>query len=179
MLMDYLKAMGLPRGLKVMEVGCGWGLAGIFCAQNLDAEVTSVDIDPEVFHYLQLHAELNQVKVTTMHKRFEELSSMEFEQIDLLIGTDICFWDELSGALLRMIDRALASGVRRIVLADPGRSSFEKLASSCKAAYVANVFTLSVRKPHDIIGRILTITNQEKLRDKDGRSGQRPDISTQ
>jgi predicted nicotinamide N-methyase len=164
--MDYLKTLGLSRGLKIMEVGCGWGLAGIFCARVLDAEVTCVDADPEVFHYLRLHAELNQVQVVTMHKRFEDLSSEEFKHIDLLIGGDICFWDELPGALQRMIDRALASGVQRIVLADPGRSSFDKLAAACEADYVARVFTLSVRRPHEITGRILVVTNPTVINDK-------------
>jgi len=53
LLMDYLKTLGLTAGLKVMDVGCGWGLAGIFCAHELKAKVTCVDSDPEVFEYLQ------------------------------------------------------------------------------------------------------------------------------
>ena len=43
--MDYLGCQGLPEGVKVLEVGCGWGLAGIFCAKHFRAVVTGVDAD--------------------------------------------------------------------------------------------------------------------------------------
>ena len=142
-----------------MDVGCGWGLAGIFCAHELKAKVTCVDSDPEVFEYLRLHAELNQVKVTTLTKPYERLTSRDMKRIDLLIGADICFWDEMPAGLLQMIDRALRCGVLRIIIADPGRSSFEDLAEFCRLNYGAKLFTHSVRKPHYIVGRILVISN--------------------
>ncbi|MFH1057883.1 MAG: methyltransferase domain-containing protein [Pseudomonadota bacterium] len=164
LLMDYLKTLGVPAGLRVMEVGCGWGLAGIFCARELGAEVTCVDYDEEVFHYLRLHAELNQVEVATLNKPFEELSTQDLEPVDLLIGADICFWDEMPANLLMLIERALACGVLRIIIADPGRSSFGDLAAICQADYGANLFTLSVRKPHIITGRLLVINNSPQAR---------------
>jgi len=159
LLMDYLKALGTPPGLQVMDVGCGWGLAGIFCAKNLRATVTCVDADPEVFPFLRLHAELNRVQIATMHKCFENLTSQDLEGIDLLIGADICFWDEMLEQVISMIDQALASRVRLILIADPGRSSFEKLADYCAATYGANTFNLAVRRPHPLSGRILRIAN--------------------
>ena len=160
LLMDYLKGLGTPPGLQVMDVGCGWGLAGIFCAKNLQATVTCVDDDPEVFPYLRLHAELNQVQVTTLQKRYENLTSQDLEGIDLLIGADICFWDEMPEQIIPMIDQALTSGVRLILIADPGRSSFEKLADHCAASYGATTFSLAVRRPHPLSGRILKIANR-------------------
>ena len=33
-IMDFLTSQGLPYGLNVLEAGCGWGPAGIFCAKN-------------------------------------------------------------------------------------------------------------------------------------------------
>ena len=48
LLMDYLGCQGLPEGVKVLEVGCGWGLAGIFCAKHFRAIVTGVDADASV-----------------------------------------------------------------------------------------------------------------------------------
>lgn len=161
LLLDYLKTLGVPAGLKIMDVGCGWGLAGIFCARELEAKVTCVDSDPEVFHFLRMHAELNQVQVTTLNRRFDDLATKELEDVDLLIGSDICFWDEMPAALLLMIKRALDCGVLRIIIADPGRDSFEELATRCQANYGASLFTLSTRKPYDIAGRMLVISNPQ------------------
>jgi len=154
----------VPAGLKIMEVGCGWGLAGIFCARELGAEVTCVDADAEVFHYLRLHAELNGVEVSTLTKRFEHLTTGDMENVDLVIGADICFWDEMPESLLSMIEKAMACGVLRVIIADPGRSSFAELASACQANYGVNLFTLSVRKPHIITGRILVVSNDQNPR---------------
>ena len=162
--MDYLKTLGMPPGLRVMDVGCGWGLAGIFCAKNLEANVTCVDADPEVFPFLHLHADLNQVKVSTLQKCYENLASHEFNGIDMLIGADICFWDEMPEQLISMIDRALAARVQLILIADPGRTSFERLAEHCKVNYGANAFNLVVRRPYPISGRILKISNHLKIR---------------
>ncbi len=160
LLMDYLRSLRTPPGLRVMDVGCGWGLAGIYCAKNLQATVTCVDADPEVFPYLRLHAELNQVQVATQCKRYENLTAQDLQGIDLLMGADICFWDEMPEQVLPMIDQALASGVRLILIADPGRSSFERLANDCAVNYGASTLNFSVRQPHDISGRILRITNR-------------------
>lgn len=160
LLMDYLRSMRTPHGLGVMDVGCGWGLAGIFCAKQLQAKVTCVDADQEVFPFLRLHAELNQVQVATMHKRYEDLTSQDLEGIDLLIGADICFWDEMPEQVIPMVDKALAARVRLILIADPGRSSFAKLADLCAARYGASTVKHAVRKPHPLGGHILRITNQ-------------------
>lgn len=165
LLMDYLKTLRLPPGLQVMEVGCGWGLAGIFCAKNLRATVTCVDDDPEVFPFLRLHAELNQVQIATLPKPYENLTSQDLAGIELVIGADICFWDEMLEQLITMIDQALASGVRLILIADPGRSSFAKLCELCEARYGASTVTLSVRKPLPFAGRILRIANQPGVAD--------------
>ena len=56
-----------------MEVGCGWGLLGIYCAKKYGARVTGVDIDSEVFPYLNLHAEINQVEISTLKKGYDGL----------------------------------------------------------------------------------------------------------
>ncbi|MBN2374214.1 class I SAM-dependent methyltransferase, partial [bacterium] len=66
LLMDFLNKRGIPRGSHVLDVGCGWGLGGIYCAKNYHAAVTGIDIDPEVFPYLRLHAQINNVKIHTM-----------------------------------------------------------------------------------------------------------------
>ena len=61
LIMDYLKKHPLKKNLKVLEIGCGWGLLGIYCARQFDAQVTGIDADENVLPYMQLHAEQNGV----------------------------------------------------------------------------------------------------------------------
>ena len=128
LLMDYFKQHGLRQGARVMEVGCGWGLAGIYCAKKHNAVVTGVDIDSEVFPYLRLHAEINKVKIATMKRAFGGLTGKHLKNFDVLIGADICFWDKLVCSLKRLINRALQTGPRMVLIADPGRPTFDELA---------------------------------------------------
>ncbi len=159
LLMDYLKTLSIRPGLNIMEVGCGWGLAGIFCAGILEAKVICVDSDSEVFPFLRAHAKLNQAQVSILHKRFEDLTSHDFANIELLIASDICFWDDMPVSIMAMIEFALACQVPRILIADPGRTPFQRLSYECVSRFDARVFNHSVRKPHLIGGRILKITN--------------------
>ena len=55
-IMDYLAAKPPAPKNRIMEVGSGWGLLSIFCAQNYDAKVKALDADKNVFPFLELHA---------------------------------------------------------------------------------------------------------------------------
>ena len=123
-LMDFLGRQKIPPGLRIMDVGCGWGLLGIYCAKKLGAEVTSVDSDPEVFPFLDLHAEINEVKITRMKRGLGGLTVEDLRGFDIVVGADICFWDDLAPVLKRLINWALKAGVRMVLIADPGRQPF-------------------------------------------------------
>ncbi len=127
LIMDYLEQQGLPKKAKVMEVGCGWGLAAIYCAREHGAEVTGVDADPKVFPYLHLHAEINEVSLTTRTALFQELKKKELADQDLVIGADICFWDEMIDPLYKLIRKAVKAGVGQVIVADPGRPPFDEV----------------------------------------------------
>ena len=126
-LMDFLLHHPPRRRARILEVGCGWGPAGVFCAKIFDARVTGLDIDPEVFPFLELMCELNEVSVKPFEGGFEDLSKKELAPYDTIIGSDICFWDKLVKQLGGMIERALDAGVKRVIIADPGRPTFTRL----------------------------------------------------
>lgn len=157
LLMDFLSHQWLHKGVRIMELGCGWGLAGIFCAKNHGAEVTGVDIDSEVFPYLQLHTKINHVEVTPLQLEFDELTGDHLNGIDVMIGADICFWDSLAHSLKRVIEHALKQGVRYVILADPGRSSFEKLGRHFVQKGKGELHDRCIQKPFPIQGQILSI----------------------
>ncbi len=157
LLMDYFHRLGLPKGSKVMEIGCGWGLAGIYCAKKHHAHVTGVDMDHEVFPFLRLHAQINGVEIRTLGKRFGGLTEKHLQDIDVLIGADICFWDENIHPLKRLILRARRAGVHLVLIADPIRSPFEKLGAYFVEHCGGQMLDWTSEHPRCIRGKILKI----------------------
>jgi len=157
LLMDFLKGQGMRRGIRIMEVGSGWGLAGIYCAKTYEASVTCVDIDSEVFPYLQFHARMNSVKVTTMTKGFDDVTDRELQDFDVLIGSDICFWNTMVHSLKGLILRALRADVRLVLIADPGRIPFEQLGEHVVKNLNGKIIRWAVRQPYPIEGEILKV----------------------
>jgi predicted nicotinamide N-methyase len=156
-IMDYLSQQGLPHGARVMDVGCGWGLAGIFCAHHFAARVTSVDADPEVFPYLELHAEINNVQVTPMRRKFGGLRRQELTDQDVILGADICFWDEMTLPLFQLIKRALAAGAQQIIMADPGRPPFSRLGDLCVAELGGEMKVWKAEEPVRVSASLLIV----------------------
>jgi len=131
LMMRHLARNPLEEGARVLEIGCGWGLLGIYCAKEFNARVTGSDADSNVFPYLDLHAEINGVKVRTLRKRFEQFTVKELTNYDVILGADICFWDQLTPVLYNFIKRSLRAGVQQIMIGDPSRSPFNELADRC------------------------------------------------
>ncbi len=159
LLMDYFKRKGLREGSRVMELGCGWGLAGIYCAKRHGALVTGVDVDSDVFPFLRLHAKINQVDITFEKRSFKALRGRDLCNMDVLIGADICFWDDMADTLRRLILRALHSGVRLVLISDPVRSPFEELCKHFMDNPGVEVLDWSVKRPRWIQGQILKISS--------------------
>jgi len=131
LIMDFLEQQGLPKKPRVMEVGCGWGLAGIYCAKRHRASVLGIDADENVFPYLDLHAEVNGVKLKRRRGRFEGIRKKDLAGTDLLLGSDICFWDDMVDPVYKLIRRAVRAGVQQVIVADPGRPPFQEVAERC------------------------------------------------
>jgi predicted nicotinamide N-methyase len=157
LLMDFIKHKGLKKGSRVLDAGCGWGLTGIYCAINHGSIVTGSDIDSEVFPYLHMHADINGVEISTMNQAFDDFTDSQLKNFDIMIGTDICFWDSMVDSLIKLIHRALESGVYRILIADPGRSPFEELGRYFTGKGMGVVRDWTVHHPYPIQGRILSI----------------------
>lgn len=155
--MDYLSRRGLPKKNRVMEIGCGWGLLGMYCAKKFQARVTCVDIDSDVFPFLKLHAEVNNVKIKTMKGAIGGLNRNQLIGIDTIVGADICFWEDMVLALKRLINRALKTGVKKIYIADPGRSTFEELEDYYQNKNLGEALDWRVRHPRPVEGRILKV----------------------
>jgi predicted nicotinamide N-methyase len=159
-LMDYLLAHPLRRGTRVMEIGCGWGPASVFCAKRFGARVTGVDIDRDVFPYLEVLAALNDVEVETLQSRFEDLGASRLSGQRVLIGSDICFWTKLVRPLFNLVQRAFRAGVKRVVITDPGRPTFYELADLCASRFDAELVEWYAVEPNRVSGEVLDVRSR-------------------
>ena len=158
LLMDYFKRNGLPKKSRILEVGCGWGLASIYCAKSHKAAATGADIDRNVLPYGRFHAEINNVNVSFIQKSFEQFSKRDLENYDIILGADICFWDNMTGLLKNLILRAKRAGVKQVFISDPVRSPFERLCEYFNRERGGEVLDWTASEPREILGQILKIT---------------------
>lgn len=157
LLMDYFKRSGFNRHSRILDIGCGWGIAGIYCVKNFNSIVTCVDSDSAVFPYVHLHADINDVTVATLEADFSDLTGNYLKNTDVMIGADICFWDNMVETLKKMIIRALEYGVKNIIFADPGRPTFERLGQYFKSEGIGEILNWDISRPYSIQGRILRV----------------------
>ncbi len=159
LIIDYLKKNTPGRTGRVLDAGCGWGVTGIWCAKQWGSEILSMDADPAVFPYLDAVAALNGVTTTPWVKRFEKVTQKELGGIDVLVGGDICFWDELVKPVGKMIDRAVAAGVGTIVIGDPERPTFHEMAERAIEKHGGQLLNWRLSGTVKATGALLVIHN--------------------
>lgn len=159
LIMDYLKRHPLQDQVRVLEIGCGWGLLGIYCARQFKARVTGIDADGNVLPYMALHAQHNGVTIEGQKMTFQQLTTARLRDFDIILGADICFWDEMSGMLFNLIKRAQKAGVSQVLIADPCRAPFTHLAEHCQQVFgdKARVEEKWLQKPVNASGEILLV----------------------
>ncbi|MBT5058335.1 MAG: methyltransferase [Gemmatimonadetes bacterium] len=131
LLISYLEQIHL-EGLRIVDVGCGWGLASIYCAHQ-GAQVTATDIDPQVFPYVSMLSTLNGVEMDHVTASFDELPTELVAAADLLIGADICFRVGMVADLYDLIQSGRAAGLGSVAISDPGRIPYRDLSARCVA----------------------------------------------
>ncbi len=134
-------------------------MLGIYCAKQFLAEVLLTDADEQVFPYAKTHPRLNGVPVRTEQVRFEGITDRCLREQDILLGADVCFWPELGTHLRRLIERALSSGVKKIILADPGQLIFMRLATYCQSHLAATVTPWQAATKTKSSGYLLVVEN--------------------
>jgi predicted nicotinamide N-methyase len=160
LVIDYLHRHPPAACRRVLDVGCGWGIGGIWCAKRFGAAGTSVDADPNVFPYLDVVAGLNGVRTEHLVRRFERISTRELAEYDLLIGADICFWDELTAPVANLVNRAIRAGVGEILIGDPERSPFLAMAERCIDRHGGELLEWRTRGTLAARGTLLHINNR-------------------
>lgn len=159
-LMSWLDEHPLPANQRVLDVGCGWGVLSCYLAKQQKARVTGADADPSVEPFFELTAKVNGVSVPFIKKRIEQLTGAMLTNFDVITGSDICFWDDMTRLLYNMIRRALRQNVKHIYISDPGRSPFWALADQCAQDFYGEVISRQTGKTAATQRHILVIHNE-------------------
>jgi len=157
LLIDYIKQTKLISRHKVLDIGCGWGLSGIYCAKKYHASVTGVDMDGDVYPYVKLLADINKVNMDFLNLEFNQVKSNVLKGVDIMIGSDICFYGSLIDPLRRLIQRAKRSSVGLILIADPGRTTFNDLVQLFIGKKGVELLHRRISKPQAFSGEILKL----------------------
>ena len=106
------------EGRRVLELGCGVGLAGLIAASR-GALVTATDHDPLPLEVARRNAMQNDVAgIDFVEADWDRWS--DHERYDLIIGADVTYDRQSHEAVLSILERNLAPGGTAI-LADPAR----------------------------------------------------------
>ncbi|MBT4761484.1 MAG: class I SAM-dependent methyltransferase [Bdellovibrionaceae bacterium] len=128
--------------LRVLEIGCGWGLLGVYLAKQFHCQVTCTDFDESVLPIVQLHAKLNTVTVKTKKAAFSEIDIEYLKNFDLIVGAEVCYSEEVAVDVYHLIDRAKKANIKQIFIADPGRPGFLDCYEYCKNKYTVKLTDL-------------------------------------
>ncbi len=160
LLMEYLNSNPLAEGSTVLDVGCGWGLASLYCAKHFAAQVLASDADPAVFPFLHAQAAANHLRIDCQAWAFADIPTEQLSTHQVLIGSDICFWDSMAEELYQLINRAIDAGCERILIADPGRPPFLEVAEACIAEHFGELIAVSAHSQRRHQGWVLRIENR-------------------
>jgi len=158
-LIDFLQQRGLPTGSRVLDLGCGWGVLSCYLAREFGAEVTGIDADDAVQPYFALHAQHNAVTPRFLCQNFEALTAEFLAGFDVIVASDICFWDQSVQPLVQLLERALEAGVKQVLIADPGRPPFWQLADHCAETFFAEVQMHRIDTPRVATKPVMLIEN--------------------
>ncbi len=129
----------------------------MFCAKWFKAHVTGVDVDKDVFPFLNVLSALNDVTVKPLNKKFQEITPKRLGEHDVVIGSDICFWQNMVKPVQQLVGRALAAGVKRVIITDPGRPTFYDLADRCAKKWTVELNEWYALEPTRSTGEVLEV----------------------
>ena len=110
-----LDSPGWVRGKRVLDFGCGSGVAGIAAALAGAREVIACDIDPLALQAASLNAELNRIELTLVDD-FESVTG----SIDLILVADVLYDRSNLPWLDRFVGRA-----GKVLIADSRVKDFD------------------------------------------------------
>ncbi len=115
----HLMADHNVAGKRILEVGCGIGLASLILNSRM-ADVTSTDYHPEAEHFLAENTKLNKDRDIPFVRTGWDEKISDLGIYDLIIGSDILYESEHAKILSEFIDQHARSRCE-VIIVDPGR----------------------------------------------------------
>ncbi|QJW97891.1 class I SAM-dependent methyltransferase [Frigoriglobus tundricola] len=108
-----------PQPVRVLEIGCGLGLAGVAClARGL--QVTFSDVDETALTYAAANARLNGYPEGFRTRLLDFRCPPVDAKYPVVIGSDLMYEERLVNPLVRLLEAVLAPG-GVCLIADPDR----------------------------------------------------------
>lgn len=131
-------------GKRVLEVGCGIGLASLVLNQRL-ADITATDLHPETEGFLVYNTHLNDGALIPFFRTgWADAMDVELGAFDLIIGSDLLYENEHVELLATFVNQH-AHPHCEIVIVDPGRGFHAKFSKKM----VLLGYTHSQEKPEN------------------------------
>jgi predicted nicotinamide N-methyase len=111
------------RGLRVLDFGCGGGVAALAAARAGAAEVVANDIDPWALATARIAAARQQLSITTWLKDLPA-DPDAVREFDVVLCSDLAYEKSQVLRQTKLLDRARNRGAR-VLVADAGRKYFE------------------------------------------------------
>ncbi len=118
MLADIMDTYPLA-GLRVLEVGCGLGLASLV-AHHHGANITASDYHPLAEQFMAQNIKLNKFDPLKFKCINWKTIDKELGKFDLIIGSDVLYEPDHPVMLARFIERHVAEN-GTVIIVDPGR----------------------------------------------------------
>jgi predicted nicotinamide N-methyase len=108
-------------GRRILEVGCGIGLASLVLNHRL-ADITATDYHPEAESFLRMNAKLNDDGEIPFVRTGWSDEDSGLGEFDLIIGSDLLYEREFVHLLASFIDQH-AKPHCDVIIVDPGRGN--------------------------------------------------------
>lgn len=106
-------------GLRILEIGCGIGLASLVLNQR-EADITATDHHPEAGPFLAYNVDLNEGRAIPFVRTGWADEVTDPGRFDLIVGSDLLYESEHAALLAAFIAQHAAPRCK-IILVDPGR----------------------------------------------------------
>ncbi|KAJ3126084.1 60S ribosomal protein L38 [Nowakowskiella sp. JEL0407] len=132
-LIEILHTIPNLENLKILELGCGLGLVGIYAAK-CGAQVTLTDVSEHTLHHAKLSATATGVLQNCTFQKLNWTDSVAQEflaKFDLILGADLLYLSKNLRPLVNVIQRTIKKD-GSVVLVDPGRCFWEEFMEICE-----------------------------------------------
>ena len=107
------------EGKRILEVGCGMGLASLLL-NHQGADITATDYHPEAGAFMQENTRLNEDTDITFVRAGWGDTPVDLGEFDLIIGSDLLYEPDHVETLPAFIDQHAGPGCE-VIIVDPGR----------------------------------------------------------